>query len=105
MLRCNKCGAENEDGARFCLSCAHKLQSRITDPQDADSETRQTKKDKRLLDLFDTGTRSGHGRYVEALAYAVTLAAGVIVSVLLGEYWPLYVLAGMVGLAAWVRRI
>ncbi len=104
MMRCNKCGAENEDDARFCQACGHKLRSRAASPLDA-SAPPEVQNPGETLDPSAPGACHGCGKYLEALIYAAILAAGVTVALMRGNITALYVLAGVVGLVAWLRRI
>jgi len=104
MMRCNKCGAENEDDARFCLSCGHKLRSRAPSPQEAEGGPDEAKTPE-SIDPSATGACHGCGKYLEAFVYAVVLAGGVGISVYYGDQLALYILAGVIGLTAWLRRI
>jgi hypothetical protein len=105
-MRCNKCGAEIPDNVRFCPICSHKLQSgRFADAEDTGEDNAPTGPS-RLLD-FQGWTKPGRGAgpYIEACIYAVVLAGGVTWCLTTGVLWPLYPLLGVLGLAAWLRRL
>jgi hypothetical protein len=106
-MRCNKCGDEIPDNERFCPSCGHKLQSgRVADAEDDAGDDDAPADQSRLLD-FQGWSKPGRGigPYIEACIYAVILAGGIIFCLSSGLLWPLYPLIGVLGLAAWIRRL
>lgn len=108
-MRCTKCGAQNPDIERFCLTCGHKLQSgRQTGANDTDEngDDATAPSGSRLLDFqgWDKADR-GLAPYIEACVYGLVLVAGVGWYLYTSLLWPLYPLLALCALAAWLRRL
>lgn len=100
---CTKCGQENPDEAYACSRCGRKLQSaRRAGPEAGGGEGERP--EFTPFRLFGEEP-SPLAKYFEALAYALILAGGIAAGIWFGIYWPIYVLAGVIGLVAWLRRI
>jgi uncharacterized membrane protein YvbJ len=102
MIVCTKCGQGNDDAARYCRRCTHKLQSERFEP---------------AADLPDIGglpppdpeMLRGHRELVQKSAEAWTWAVLAAASALIGAAWELWWLpvavVPLAGLAAWQRRL
>lgn len=126
---CNRCGAENDDGLRFCLACGHKLRSRErgepeSGGEDAaagdagagssgegrDGEGRTpgagASLEKRMFLSALGGGRTPMWRGL-ALAWILALVLGgaAVWLIAAGVYWPLYPLTGLAALLAWRRKL
>ncbi|WP_018124874.1 zinc ribbon domain-containing protein [Desulfovibrio oxyclinae] len=100
MIICNKCGSPNEDSARFCAKCRKKIQSSWSPPPETAAF--------RPLDSFRPSRLSGaqrreFARMVEAWVYALILLFSAVACQLKGQWWPMWVVLAVVGLAALVR--
>lgn len=106
-MRCNKCGEENPDAARFCTVCGHKLQSdHHPGAESPESSAPETPSTRPLLD-FQGWTRPGRGLgpYLEACIYAVILIGAVVWCLADQITWPLYPILAILALVAWLRRL
>jgi hypothetical protein len=101
---CNKCGAENPDGLRFCQSCRHKLQSAQEDFHEAPVALAKVEP-MSLLEESRGLSLPGLGQYLEAWGVAVAVWLVTFILTWAEVYWPLYPLAGLAGLYAYWRRI
>lgn len=101
---CTKCGQENPDEAYACARCGRKLQSARRAGPETGGEEDGGRPAFRPFRPFEEEP-SPLGKYFESLAYACILAGGITAGIIYGVYWPIYVLAGIVGLVAWLRRI
>lgn len=100
MIICNKCGTPNEDSARFCAKCRKKIQSSWTPPPESQAS--------RPLDSFRPAQLSGTqrrelARMVEAWVYALILLLAAVACQMNGQWWPMWAVLFVVGLAALVR--
>lgn len=101
MITCNKCGQKNNNAAKTCSSCGHKLQSGRK-RANGDSTSAGGKSDMFHLNLEKSSMFSKHG---EAWVYALFLLGAVIFFTYHKIYWPLYALTPLVALLAWLRKI
>ncbi len=104
-MLCNRCGTKNEDQARFCRSCGHKLRSRADDSSEAPQPEKPGVEKTALFDTRGRGRAKGIGKYAEGFVYALLLLGGVGYGLWSGNYVPMYVLALIVAVVAGLRRI
>jgi len=126
---CNRCGAENDDGLRFCLACGHKLRSRERAEPESGGEDAAAGEDGALspgrgaagdapssghgpgrdsgvfLSLLGGGRPPVWGKLGLAWVVSLLLAAAAVWSLAAGVYWPLYPLTGLAALLAWRRKL
>ncbi|WP_027721629.1 zinc ribbon domain-containing protein [Maridesulfovibrio zosterae] len=100
MITCNKCGKKNNDAAKTCLGCGHKLQSGKT--RDQNISTSGGSEDLFRISLERTSMYAKHG---EAWVYAIFLLGAVIFFTYNKIYWPLYAITPLVAILAWFRKI
>lgn len=109
---CNRCGAGNDDWARFCAACGHKLQSREPDePGAGEGDAAGDGPGRResggrfagFLPHLGAWRPSVWGEMAFVWVVALALAGGAAWAVAAGVYWPLYPLTGLAALAAWLR--
>lgn len=105
MIVCNKCGCSNEDDARSCASCGHKLQSlRGSVPEDG-------REGGPVLFAEEVGYRDllGPGGYfrkhLEAWICLVVLGGAAVACLWYGILWPLAAAIPVVGALAWWRKL
>ncbi len=123
---CNRCGAENDDGNRFCADCGHKLRSRERDEALGGEAAGDAEALGRGRDTAGEGSSSGHGPGRDSsvflsllgggrppvwgklgLAWVVSLllAAAAVWSIAAEVYWPLYPLTALAAILAWRRKL
>lgn len=100
MITCTKCGKKNNNAAKVCSQCGHKLQSghKKLESNLAD----QGKRDMFHLKMERERRFSKHG---EAWVYSLFLLGAVIFFTYNKIYWPLYALTPAIALLAWFRKI
>lgn len=98
---CTKCAHNNPDDARHCQACGFKLQS-ARSPRDQDDAP-----DAPLPHLSGPPPemRRRAAKYREAWLVAGVLWIVACVLLWTQVYWPLYPLAGLAGIWAWLRGI
>ena len=100
MITCTKCGQKNNNAAKVCSKCGHKLQS---GRKRLESEiSQQERREMFHLKLEKNKRFSKHG---EAWVYSLFLLGAVIFFTYYQIYWPLYALAPAIALLAWFRKI
>ena len=100
MITCNKCGKKNNNAAKECSKCGHKLQSGRK--RSERNVSRQERSDMFHLKLERDKRFSKHG---EAWVYSLFLLGAVIFFTYNQIYWPLYALTPAIALLAWFRKI
>jgi hypothetical protein len=124
---CNKCGAENDDGLRFCANCGHKLRSRERPAESGPEQPADTQAPDRpegtgpgngvkvgepgetgpgpFLSFLDPVRPPAWREWTFAWGLALLLAGAALWAVLAGVFWPLYPLLAAAALFAWRRRL
>ncbi|WP_432735394.1 zinc-ribbon domain-containing protein [Maridesulfovibrio sp. FT414] len=100
MITCNKCGNKNNDAAKICESCGHKLQSGRKKMNGYSGSGGSS--DMFHISFEKNNMFSKHG---EAWIYALFLLGAVIFFTYHRVYWPLYALTPLIALLAWLRKI
>lgn len=100
MITCNKCGQKNDDLAKTCSSCGHKLQS-------GQKKGNGFSRDGGNAEMFHLTLEknSMFSKHAEAWVYALFLLGAVIFFTYNRIYWPLYALTPLIALLAWFRKI
>lgn len=102
MIVCTRCGVNNPDEGRLCVSCGHKLQSmRSPGPE---------MQQKEFLSPLQSSGRGG--KSLRALLWRCLEVWGVLVLMLGAAAWTLaekrwepgVALVGLAGVYAWLRR-
>ncbi len=103
MITCIKCGAENEDEARYCLECGYKLQS---ERQAGGDDEGWLELEERIRSRFwNEHTVRTVRKDLEAWALALGLLGLAISCIQMQTPWPLYLAIPLVILAAWWRKL
>jgi hypothetical protein len=106
MIICVKCGTDNEDSSPQCAKCGRKLQSGRGAAPERPDMVRPGEPDEADYS-FEPGERRRHLylRHVEPWIYVLVVLGGLAASLRSMSLWPLYVLAPVVAVIAWMRRI
>ncbi|WP_027177193.1 zinc ribbon domain-containing protein [Maridesulfovibrio hydrothermalis] len=100
MITCNKCGKKNNNAAKYCSGCGHKLQSGRHRADDRSGPGGSADMFKITLEKPDIYSKHG-----EAWVYALFLLGAVIFFTYHRLYWPLYAITPVIALLAWFRKI
>ncbi len=103
MIICTRCGSPNEDAARFCVKCRHKLQSSRV-PAGADGGGSWDRLEK-LTTRFSEKDRTELLRMAEACGYSMVVVATIVFCSFYGDWRPLYAVMVLVALVAWYRKL
>jgi hypothetical protein len=99
---CNKCGQDNPDDARLCLSCGHKLQSGFRGSEEGEGWPGEPIPLLRETDVPGAGRGP---RLAEVWAVAACAGLGVWFFIQWRMEWGAYALTGLAVLYAWLRGI
>ncbi|WP_161598357.1 zinc-ribbon domain-containing protein [Pseudodesulfovibrio senegalensis] len=102
MIVCTRCGNPNDDKARRCKRCGHKLQSSI---RPAPGPSAQWEKLEPMRSHITPERRAELMRMFEACAYSLAVVAAVAFSAVSGLWWPLYAVMAVVAVLVVVRRL
>lgn len=103
MIVCIRCGAPNKDKARFCIKCRHKLQSSRAPVISCEGTSWEPLE--KLTTAVSRESRSELLRMAEAGGYSLAVLVTIVFCAFYGKWWPLYGVASVVALLAWVRKI
>ena len=102
-MLCTRCGTENSDDVRNCVTCGRKLQSFFR-PVETGGRWKFDAELPRLRFSLEAFSRRTLRRHLEAWALCVTLLATVVWCARHADFRPLYVLGPVIAVLAWWRR-
>ncbi len=102
MIVCTRCGTPNQDKARRCERCGHKLQSSARPVAEPVKVWEQLEP---LRSNVTPEKRAELLRMVEACLYSAALLIAAVVSAVLGTWTPLYAAIAVVAILVLVRRL
>ncbi|MDD4952146.1 MAG: zinc-ribbon domain-containing protein [Desulfovibrionaceae bacterium] len=103
MIRCTKCGTQNNDDDRFCCKCGQKLQSERRPPSSKQAGEVRFLEKLSIVNLL--AGRAMLKKCLETWIYCLAVLFAALYSVFLRSWLPLVLGVAVVGLVAWLRKI